>query len=249
MPSGVEAFFYDTVDSTNDVARAHAETGKQGPVWIGSAVQTAGRGRLGRPWVSERGNLYASLMLRPDCKPDQLVALPFLVALAVRQALIKVGANEDDILCKWPNDILYNEKKVAGVLIESSIGVDGNVDLLIVGIGTNISLYPLDAQFPATSFVKEAHMFIEPVDFFSHLATEFQAQWQAWQKFGFEPIRSEWLKHSWGMGEKRRLRTSTQDVVARLVTLDSDGALIIKLDDGTESRLYAGDVFPSDTSG
>lgn len=248
MPTGVEAVFYGLVTSTNDVARDKAVEGHSGPFWVGAAAQSAGRGRLGRVWVSEKGNLYASLMIRPHDKPEKMMALPFLVALAVRQALIKSGAPEEQILCKWPNDILFNEKKVAGVLIESSIGTDGNVDFVIIGIGTNLNLYPQDAQFPATSFAKEAHKFIEPEDYFAHLAEAFSLQWQAWLQFGFDPIRLDWLRHSWGMGEKRLIKTATQEVVARLVTLDNDGALIIKLDDGSESRLYAGDVFPSDRS-
>ncbi len=249
MPPGVEAVFYDLVSSTNDVAREKAIEKHNGPIWVGAAAQSSGRGRLGRVWVSEKGNLYASLMIRLHEKPENMMALPFLVALAVRQALIKSGATEDKILCKWPNDILLNKKKVAGVLIESSIGTDGYIDYIIIGIGTNLTLYPLDSEFPATSFAKETRHFIEPEDYFMHLADAFNVQWHAWLQFGFEPIRQDWLRYSWGLGEKRRIRTSTQDIVARLVSLDKDGALIIKLDDGSESRLYAGDVFPSDTSG
>ena len=246
MPTGVEAHFYDTVTSTNDVAREQALAGHRGPIWIGAAVQTAGRGRLGRTWVSERGNLYASLMIRPDEKPEKMIALPYLTALAVRQALIRAGAPEDQLACKWPNDILFNGRKVAGVLIESSIDATGKVDFLIVGIGTNLNYFPDDAQFPATSFAVETKKSIEPQDYLKHLAASFALQWQAWQEFGFDPIRQDWLRYSWGLGEKRRIRTAHHDIVARLQTLDADGALIIKLDDGSESRLYAGDIFPSD---
>lgn len=246
MPKGVEAVFYENVTSTNDVAREMAMEGRGGPLWVAAASQSAGRGRLGRVWVSEKGNLYASLMIRPRNKPEKMIALPYLAALAVREALIRSGAPKKQVRCKWPNDILFNEKKVAGILIESSIGTGGDVDFLVIGIGTNLSLYPKDAQFPATSFAKEMQKTIKPEDYLVHLAEAFDVQWQAWLQFGFEPIRMDWLTHSWGMGEKRQIKTSNLDVEARLVTLDKDGALIIKLDDGTESRLYAGDIFASE---
>jgi len=248
MPNGVEAFYYDTVTSTNDVAREKAMSNHQGPVWIGAAAQSAGRGRMGREWISEVGNLYASQMIRPYIKPDKMMILPFLVALSVRQALVHCGAPQDMVTCKWPNDILFNEKKIAGILIESSIGADGNVDFLIIGIGTNLNSHPEDAEFPATNFAQEVGEIIEPSDFLAKIAEALDEQWQAWLQFGNAPIRNDWLKYSWGMGEKRRIRTSNHDGVARLVSLDSDGALIIKLDDGSESRLYAGDVFPSNGS-
>lgn len=246
MPDDYEAVFYQEVTSTNDVARQRVSEGHKGPIWVASAAQTAGRGRLGRPWVSEKGNLYTSLMIRPDEKPDKMVALPFLVALAVRRALIMSGANGNQIKCKWPNDILFNEKKVAGILIESSMGSRGAIDFLIIGIGTNLNVYPEEAQFPATCFARETESYIDPEAYFVNLAAAFDMQWRAWQQFGFEPIRDDWLRHSWGMGEKRMIRTSNLEVTARLQSLDKDGALIIKLDDGTEKSLYAGDIFASE---
>lgn len=185
MPSGVEAVFYENVTSTNDVAREMAMEDRRGPLWVAAASQSAGRGRLGRVWVSEKGNLYASLMIRPRNKPEKMIALPYLAALAVREALIRSGAPKNQVRCKWPNDILFNEKKVAGILIESSIGTGGDVDFLVIGIGTNLSLYPKDAQFPATSFAKEMQKIIKPEDYLVHLAEAFDVQWQAWLQFGF----------------------------------------------------------------
>ena len=117
--------------------------------------QTAGRGRRGRRWSSPPGNLYASLILRPDAAPDRAAQLGFVAALAVADALRELAPELGEPACKWPNDILVGGHKIAGILLESEMGEGQNLAFLIVGVGINLVSAPPDAEYPATSIAGE----------------------------------------------------------------------------------------------
>lgn len=244
MPDGVGAFFFERCDSTNERATAFARDGVQGPLWVIAGEQGQGRGRRGRQWTSKPGNLYASLLFRPPLKPQDLVALPYISALAVRDTFLGLGASGAEVRCKWPNDVLIKGRKASGILIESCATHGGVLDYVIIGIGMNLIHFPEDAAFDATSLRAETGREVSVRDAITGLASVIYARINAWNVADFEPVAAEWTNHSWGLGEAREIRTHDQTFHAVLEGLASDGGLIARLDDGSEKRLYAGDIFP-----
>lgn len=243
-PAGVGARFYEECGSTNAVATEIAIAGERGPLWIIAGQQSAGRGSRGRAWTSKRGNLYASLLIRPQLEPKDLTALPFIAALAVRDAFIAHGAPAGDVRCKWPNDVLIRDRKASGILIESSARSGGVLDHVIIGIGMNIGFYPDDAQFTATSLseVVGAAVAVRPV--FESLSASLFARLTNWQVGDFTSIREDWSNAAWGLGKVCSFRVMGQSFNGVPQYLAADGALVVALDDGQEKRLYAGDIFP-----
>jgi BirA family biotin operon repressor/biotin-[acetyl-CoA-carboxylase] ligase len=246
VPHGVEARFYEQCGSTNEVAGDLARVGTQGPVWIVAGQQSAGRGRRGREWLSRSGNLYASLLFRPSLKPADLAALPYIAALAVRDTFISLGADPADVACKWPNDVLIDGRKASGILIESSARSANALDFVIVGIGMNLIHAPdADAAiFPAASLKQVTGREVTVRDALEALSQHIYVRLDNWIVANISSVVAEWSDCAWGLGERREIRTHNEQFVATPTGLADDGGLIVKLDDGREKRLYAGDVFP-----
>lgn len=244
MPDGVGALFFAECDSTNTLAAEYARKGYKGSLWLAAGHQSAGRGRRGRVWASGVGNLYTSLLFRPRLKPSDLAALPYIVALAARETFITLGADKASVRCKWPNDVLIDDKKACGVLIESSARNADVLDYVIIGIGMNLCEFPSDAAYGATSLLHASGKHVMPREALSVLAGHMFERLNDWDISSFGKLASEWQECSWGLGEKREIRTATNTFVGTPLTLSSDGGLIVRLDDGTEKCLYAGDVFP-----
>jgi len=245
VPHGVEAHFYPACESTNAIAADYARSGTSSPIWIVGGTQSGGKGRKGRTWVSEAGNLYASLLFAPAITPGSLSALPFLTALAVRNALIKLGVDAGAIQCKWPNDILLGGRKVCGILIESSARSAERLDYVVIGIGINLKHSPAEAQFKATSLNDHLNAEITPRMALNAVASCLREGLDAWDTNEFEPIRAEWTNCAWGLGKIRRINTATEAFDAKLVGLDGQGGLLVQLENGTERQIVAADIFPT----
>jgi BirA family biotin operon repressor/biotin-[acetyl-CoA-carboxylase] ligase len=243
-PAGVGARFYEECGSTNAVAAELAAAGERGPLWIIAGQQSAGRGSRGRAWTSKSGNLYASLLIRPQLEPKDLTALPFIAALAVRDAFVAHGAPAADVRCKWPNDVLIRDRKASGILIESSARSGGVLDHVIIGIGMNIGFYPDDAQFAATCLNEATGMnnAVRPV--FESLSACLFARLTNWKVGEFGEIREDWSNAAWGLGKDCTFRVMGETFRGTPRYLAEDGGLVVSLDGGQEKRLYAGDVFP-----
>lgn len=235
---------YDTLDSTNDEARLLAEAGKSGPLWVVADKQTGGRGRRGRAWVSEPGNLFASLLLRPDCPASELSGLVFAAALAVQNTVRNSLAGESKVRCKWPNDVLVDGAKVAGILLESSSSPSGMLDWVIVGIGINVENAPReDVLYSATSLAeKGSSESVEKV--MSRLADRFAFWYNIWCENGTEEILSTWLDEAGGVGESVTVRFDDEELNGTFETITDDGTMILRLADGSARNIVAGDVFP-----
>src|SRR5262249_47085632 len=148
---GARLVSLDTVGSTNAEALARARAGERGALWITARRQTAGRGRRGRVWVSEPGNLYASLLLSDPAPPQRAAELSLVAALALHDALAERAAILGPRLkLKWPNDVLCDGAKLAGILVEGE-SVPGRALVAVIGIGVNCAHHPADAAYPATS--------------------------------------------------------------------------------------------------
>ena len=242
-PSGVSVSYYNECSSTNTLAVEQGAKGFEQPTWFVAGKQTAGRGRRGRAWSSQGGNLYGSLLTRIDGRLSDLATLPYVVALAVRDTFVVLGCAPDTVRCKWPNDVLINEKKASGILIESSAGSHQDIDFVVIGIGLNLNHHPEDAQFPSTNVTKEAGSETSPSRAFGQLSHALHERLSSWQPNNVADVVKEWSDVSWGIGKRREIRTNYKTFTATLKGLDNDGGLRLQLDDGTLRTLYAGDVF------
>jgi len=233
---------YVELDSTNAEARRRAEAGEVGPVWISAGVQTAGRGRRGRAWSTEPGNLAATLLTQTDRPPAEAAQLSFVAALAacdLADTCLGPGAAR----LKWPNDVLVYGRKAVGILVESGARPDGRL-WLAVGIGVNLKHAPQDVDRPATAFAD--HMAGPPPDplvALDVLAVAFERWRSLWATQGFAPIADGWSERATGIGERCEARLPNRTLVGVAEGLDPDGALRLRLDDGGLERITAGDVF------
>ncbi len=228
----------DAVDSTNDEAKRLAEDGAAEEwtlVW--ARAQTAGRGRHGRSWESPEGNLYCSLLLKPACPPGQAAEIGFVAGLAVYDAIGSLVPPGLEAWCKWPNDILLGDAKVAGVLLESQAP-----GWLVLGTGINVARYPTDAEFPATSLWEQGARGVMAEDMLEAFCRHFLAWYNRWRDEGFAPIRARWLQRARGLDEEISVRLVGETVGGVFAGLDDDGALILEGLDG-DRRIVAGDIF------
>ncbi len=234
----------DETGSTNADVLAAAKSGDSGKLWIRAARQVQGKGRQGRPWISERGNLYASLLLiDPAHTVEKLGTLPLAVACAVHGTLASLpGAGRHEFKIKWPNDILANGKKISGILLESTMLEDGRL-AVAVGIGVNCQHHPDPALYQATD-LRELGLDIAPEALFQHLATTMAATLQAWDHGkGFPLIRSEWLRLARGIGDKIIVNLPSGPLEGTFDDIDATGRLVLSLQTGETRYISAGDVF------
>jgi BirA family transcriptional regulator, biotin operon repressor / biotin---[acetyl-CoA-carboxylase] ligase len=216
-----------------------------GPAWFLGLQQTAGRGRRARPWVSPLGNFYATLLLHPTEPPEQVALRSFAAALALRDAFVALTGLPEVLKLKWPNDVLLNGGKVAGILLESSSTAQGMH--LAVGIGVNLIAAP-DASIveagavPPVSLLGETGIRVTPGAFLDALAIAF-ARWEAiFVTQGFAPLRAEWLAHAARLGEVIRARTGDQTREGVFETIDSAGNLLLRMAQGPVA-IPAAEVF------
>ncbi len=245
LPAGYRLVRLESVDSTNAEARRRAEHGEPGPLWIWSLRQSAGRGRNGRSWQSQPGNLFASLLLGLGCPLATATQLALLAGVAAYDTIAKLlpDAAEAELLLKWPNDVLIDGKKVAGILLESSgdAGVDA-LPWLAIGIGVNLVHPPAEAQYPATTVGAHGPA-PSPAEALAELAEAWETRFRTWRVSGFAAIREAWLAVAAGLGQPIDVRLPSETLHGRFETLMTDGALSLLLPDGSRRAITAGEVF------
>jgi BirA family biotin operon repressor/biotin-[acetyl-CoA-carboxylase] ligase len=243
LSSGYSLVALDEVDSTNEEAKRRAKNGAGEGALIWARRQAAGRGRRGRAWISEPGNLFTSLILRPDCSPAKAAELTFVAANAVLDVVAECVLPDQQVEAKWPNDVLIEGRKVAGILLESSTAPSGKLDWLVVGIGINVLHQPEGTEFPATSLRASGSTATVEMTLES-LARYFAYGKALWEEQGFDAVREAWLRRASGLGQPIRVRLSQESIEGTFAGLDASGALI--LDTGAQRRrITAGDVFPA----
>ena len=214
---------------------ALAASGLEEGVWLRAERQTGGRGRMGRSWVSPPGNLYASTLvrIRPSDPPTATLALVAAVAVEETVSAYAPGA----VLLKWPNDVLIHGAKVSGILLERA------GDAVVIGIGVNLAHYPTDTDRRATSLAAY-NVAIAPEDFLETLAEAFARWVDCWRGQGVDVIRRRWVANAHPTGTPLNVRLPDGPAIDGLFDgLDPDGALILRLADGTRRVIHAGDVF------
>lgn len=232
----------DEIDSTNAEARRRAEAGEGGPVWITALRQTAGRGRRGRSWETGEGNLAATYLFTTRMRPAEAAQISFVAALAVAD-LASRFVPAALVTLKWPNDLMIDGRKAAGILVESGALNDGLL-WVAVGIGANLARAPEIPDRPTTTFA--AHMRTpppNPLDALSHLAEALERWRDVWERLGFEPIASAWTARAHGIGETCLVRLTNETINGIAEGLDLDGALKLRMTGGEMRRITAGDVF------
>ena len=250
LPPAYRLRAYDAVASTNDEARRLAvEEAAEDGTLVWALEQTAGRGRRGRSWSSPRGNLYVSAILRPDCPVGEAAQLGFAAALALVDALGHLMPPLTEVRLKWPNDVLVNERKAAGILLETVVDSDGTFRALLLGLGVNIAEAPDDTAFPATALQWEsAGRGIGPEDLLQLWSKHFLTWVNRWMDDGFPPLRRQWLAYAHAPGQQLRVRLPNREVHGTFHDMDAEGALLIDTDRGRE-RLSVGDVFFAEPNG
>lgn len=236
---------YDSLDSTNVEAAKLAQAGEAPPFWVRADVQTAGRGRRGRDWVSPKGNFYGSACYAYDGSPQEAAKLSFVAAIAVADALSAYTLTTQPKL-KWPNDVLLNGRKIAGLLLEAQPG------RVIIGIGVNLISHPAEGHVPPTHLLEhlapEALNTDEPEftgadGFLAILAAKFDAAFRKHKAYGFSATRADWLARAGGIPGPVTVRLPEEEFTGLATDLLETGALRVALSGGTVRDVHAGDVY------
>jgi BirA family biotin operon repressor/biotin-[acetyl-CoA-carboxylase] ligase len=241
---GVPVRSFDSLGSTNEEALARARAGETGPLWIAAARQTAGRGRRGRTWTSEPGNLYASLLLNDPAPTALAPQICFVAALALHDAVLDTcaGLAPARLKLKWPNDLLLDDAKVAGILVEGVTA--GSQSAVVVGFGVNCGSHPDDTPYPAADFAA-ADFQVSPPALLARVGVTWTARTREWARGeGFPSIRAAFLARVVGIGAPIEARLSDRAVTGRFEGIDERGALVLVQPDGTRVTVAAGDIFP-----
>ena len=245
LPEGVDLIALDEVDSTLDEAARRAP-GLTRPLWIMARRQTAARGRRGRPWIAPDGNLFATLVMQPEGGPQAAALRSFAAALALADALSEVTRGAARPLLKWPNDVLLNGGKVAGILLEST-GRGGAVAHLSIGIGVNLIAAPPQAAVEEgalrpVSVLGETGLTVTPDALIGPLARAFDGWERQFRAHGFAPLRAAWLDRAARLGEVVTARTGRETLTGTFETVDDAGNLVLKTAGGRVA-VPAADVY------
>jgi BirA family transcriptional regulator, biotin operon repressor / biotin---[acetyl-CoA-carboxylase] ligase len=251
ISAGYRLAAFDRIGSTNAEAMSRARDGEPGPIWFVTPEQTAGRGRRQRAWIAPRGNLASSILEVMDVSPGVAATLGFAAGLALERALQilsveanvrRAGAGPLRYALKWPNDIMAERHKLAGILLEAE-AVAGNRLAVVVGIGANVVAAPEGTPTPATSLAALGVQ-VGAEEMFTALSeawVEFRGMWDNGR--GFAEIRKLWLERALGLGEPVAIRTGAATVEGVFDTIDETGCLIVRTREGKRATVTAGEVY------
>lgn len=248
LPDGVDCVLHDTLDSTNEEAKRMAAEDVAGPVWVMARRQTAGRGRLGRSWVSSPGNLHASLLIRPQTDPIAFMQLSFVAALAAYDALagLASASTARKLALKWPNDVLLDKAKIAGILLEASAlqRATAAAPWLVIGIGINLVSHPEEAHYPVTDLLTITGQRQSCEKTLERLAAAFERHYTKWRNgHGVESILELWTARASGLGQSLSVNLPGKKLTGTFLGLNELGGLLLRQPSGEITTITAGDVF------
>lgn len=241
LPPGWVLHRHGSVTSTNDIAKDLAQQGAAHGTVVLAEQQEAGRGRQGRAWSSPPGNLYVSVLLRPTVLPALVAQLSLVAALAMAEALagfVPGGA----VRVKWPNDVLVDDAKISGLLLESAGADRERVEWVVIGSGVNIVSHPSLAERPTVALVDLGARDATPASVLEGYLARLNILVDRWASDGFDAIRPHWLDWAAGVGSPVRVGHGEQSIAGRFLDLDGNGALILGLPDGGRRTIAAGDL-------
>ena len=233
------------VDSTNAHALRIAKE-SHGPTWILGLRQTQGRGRRGRAWADPEGNFAATLLLFPQETPDKIALRSFVAACALYKSFAQIIGSQDSLSLKWPNDVLLDGQKVAGILLETT-ALGPSSFALAIGMGVNLRHAPAAATLEhravaPTSIYQSTGIEIAPEPFLDVLAKHYAGLEDQFQTYGFAPIRAFWLDHAARLGTEITARIADRETIGTFDTIDETGHLILETGAGRE-KIAAADIY------
>jgi BirA family biotin operon repressor/biotin-[acetyl-CoA-carboxylase] ligase len=246
---GTHVAFFDSVESTNTEALALARGGAAEGTVVVADTQRQGRGRIGRTWVSPPGvNLYTSIILRPSISPPHAHMLTLLAAVALAEVIEEVIKKRPSV--KWPNDILVDGRKIAGILLEMDSEID-RVHFVVMGIGVNINmdcaLLPTELRTGATSVAAETGREYSRVEFAANLYYTLEKWYKVVSGLGgglegFAPVVTAWKSYFPYEGKRLCVSSFSDSTEGICVGIDPDGALLLRVASGKIERIISGDV-------
>ena len=235
----------EEVDSTNRLTFNLAKANKINHNYvIISKKQTAGKGRYGRTWESFNGNLYFSILLKPNNQNLDLVStLSFVSAVAIGLSIEELKTKSTPkISYKWPNDILINNNKTAGILLESDIN-QNQLNFVIIGIGVNIIGNPINTTYPATNLKQEGFLEISPENLLKKFLDNFSDLYEKWINFGFKPIRNLWLENAFNLNKEIAVNLANKKIKGLFKDLDGNGNLVLEIENKETIIISSGEIF------
>ncbi len=220
-----------------------AKAGDSGNLWITAISQSSGKGRRGNRWVSPPGNLYASLLLVEVEWSKNVSTLSFVAANALFDAISQVcGIHTPELQLKWPNDILLNEAKIAGILLEKST-MDNGDEAIVIGWGVNCLHHPDKTPYKAGN-LKLSGFDVTPERLFDALVKSMADHLDRWnQGSGFAATRETWMQRARGIGRKITVRLPQAELHGIFQAIDHEGRLELLTGNGSIEKISAGDVF------
>jgi BirA family biotin operon repressor/biotin-[acetyl-CoA-carboxylase] ligase len=235
---------FETVDSTNTEALRLVKKGVRGNFVVLARQQTGGRGRSSKEWISADGNLYATILLESKLAISVCPQLSFLIANAIYDSIEFFASRQHKSLkieLKWPNDILINGKKIAGILLES-INIQGKNNI-VIGIGVNIAQTPAILQDQASSLYDEGIKFSNSEEFLNVLVNNFDLLYKEWcASQNFTKIRENWMKHAYSLGQVVSIDNGVQRVSGIFKDIAMDGAIRLQLTSGEIQAFVSGSL-------
>lgn len=206
--------------------------------------QTAGKGRYGRVWESFNGNLYFSILLKPTNKNLNLIStLSFVSTVAMGLSINNLQAKSTiKISYKWPNDILINDQKTAGILLESDIN-QNQINFVVIGIGVNIVGNPHNTNYPATNLKDAGFLEISPEDLLKKFLDNFSDLYEKWLHFGFKPSRNLWLENAFNLNKEIFVNLFDKKIKGLFKDLDENGNLVLELENKEIIIISSGEIF------
>jgi BirA family biotin operon repressor/biotin-[acetyl-CoA-carboxylase] ligase len=243
---GKQAYYFDSIDSTQDQGIKMAYDPTNNGAVIIAAKQTGGRGRSGRKWISPKGGIWMSITLQPKFDISITTLFPIASALALSIAIEKTFSVTPEL--KWPNDLTINGKKVAGMLVDVSLE-SNKIESLVLGVGINFNVNVKEIEkilkgtpnFYGVTSLSEQKMDVKPVQLVRTFLVELEKTYKALNAKQVKKIISEWSKRSSTIGKNVELNTADDKIKGKAIRIDEDGALVIS-DKGKTRRVIAGDV-------
>jgi BirA family biotin operon repressor/biotin-[acetyl-CoA-carboxylase] ligase len=240
---GYKIYYYDEVSSTNDIAKEVAKKSDKERIVILAETQTRGKGRLERQWVSPKGGIWLSIILRPKISPKEALKLTFITSSAVAKTIQQLFGLKAEV--KWPNDVLVNGRKICGILTE--IETEKNiVEFVIIGIGINadvdLEAFPREIRETATSLKHELGYGVERKTLVNTVMQNFEHRYKRLSRGMWSLLLQEWKSLAAFLGKQVEVTSFDEVIVGEAWDVNDDGALIIRLENGVLKRVVAGDV-------
>lgn len=231
---------HDTLESTQATLKDMAlKNASEGTV-VQALQQTKGKGRYEREWVSEEGNLFFSLLIRPSCPAHSIGPLSLLTGLAVAKAIQPYLDEPESLVLKWPNDILLVGKKCAGILLETEIGADQNIEWVVVGIGINVSSAPPDLGICLGDHVQSS---VDLNTLRDDILAQFDLYYSLWRREGIEKIRTFWLETGHEKDTPVQVKMGDEFIEGRFFDIDKQGNMLLHDNAGQLRKITAGEVY------